>query len=69
MLTPTENQFIHKKHLIYYDRDNINNLEKDILYYLTNKNERLKIAKEGHLFALKYHTYKNRANEIINKLN
>ena len=68
MLTPVIHPLEHKKHLIYYDRENIEELSSLIDYYLENENERLKIAKEGHEYALKYHKYSDRANEIINKL-
>ena len=68
MLTPVTHPFEHKKHLVYYDRENIEELSSLIDYYLKNENERLKIAKEGHEYALKYHKYSDRANEIIDKL-
>ena len=69
MLTPVVHPFEHKKHLIYYDRENIDELSSLIDYYLKNENERLKIAKEGCEYALKYHKCSDRVKEIIGKLN
>tara|TARA_B110001452_G_C15167619_1_gene405890 strand:- start:61 stop:966 length:906 start_codon:yes stop_codon:yes gene_type:complete len=68
MLTPVVNPFEHKKHLIYYDRENIDELSLLIEYYLKNDDERKQIALEGYNYAMKYHKYSDRAKEILNHL-
>jgi len=61
-----ENILIHKKHLIYYE--NFYDIEKNILHYLNNNEERNKISNESYHYCLNNHTYKHRANEILNKI-
>lgn len=52
MITPVINNFIDKKHLIYYDINNLELLKKDLLYYLNNNNLIDKISENGYLHAL-----------------
>lgn len=66
MLTPVKNPLINKKHLIYYK--NINHLNELLIYYLNNDKERNEIAKNGHQYALKYHTFIYRTKEIIDEI-
>jgi spore maturation protein CgeB len=65
MLTPIKNPFIHKKHLIFY---NMNNLYDLLKYYLDNNKEREEIAKNGKEYSLKYHTFVYRVEEIIEEI-
>lgn len=58
--------FIHRKHLIYYNRDDLDSLMKDIVFYLDNPTERQQIARDGYLFAKKYHGNSHRIDEILN---
>ena len=69
MITPVINNFIDKKHLIYYDRNNLEILKENLLYYLNNKDLIDEISENGYLHALKYHKPEDRILEIINKLN
>ena len=59
------NPLIHKRHLIYYNRDDLDSLLNDISYYLENSQERQKIAQDGYLFAKKYHGNSHRIDEIL----
>jgi glycosyltransferase involved in cell wall biosynthesis len=68
MLTPIVNKFIDKKHLIYYNRNNLEDLKNKILFYLNNNELREQIAEEGNKYALTHHTSRNRINEIISHL-
>lgn len=68
MITPVNNPLIHKKHIIYYDRENIKELENIIDYYMVNTEERKKIAKSGFEYAMKNHKYTDRILEIIEKV-
>lgn len=66
MLMPINNKLINKKHLIFYDYNNLEDLKNKIIYYLNNEVERIKIAKEGLEYVKKYHTPKSRILEILN---
>jgi spore maturation protein CgeB len=69
MITPVINNFIDKKHLIYYDRNNLELLKENLLYYLNNKDLIDEVSENGYLHALKYHKPEDRILEIINKIN
>ena len=69
MLTPIKNPLLHQKHLVYYDRNNLEELKNILLYYLQNDNLRKKISNEGRLHAIKYHKTSDRMDEIINEIN
>ena len=68
MITPVINKFIHKKHLIYYDKKDSKKLKEELLYYLDNHKERQKISLEGYTFSNKYHKPENRIDEVIDKI-
>lgn len=68
MLTPIINPLIHKKHLIYYNRDNMPELITLLNYYLENEEERKTIAYEGMQFAKQYHNSSAKIDEIISYL-
>lgn len=59
---------VHKKHCIIYDMDNLEQLEKDILYYINNPEEAEAIAKEGQQFALRHHRAVDRVNYILEEI-
>lgn len=68
MMTPVKNPFIDGEHLVYYDRKNLPDLERKILYYLKNDEERIRIAKNGYEHAMKYHKASDRIDEILEHL-
>lgn len=56
---------INKTHLIFYDA---NDLLPIINYYIENEDLRNKIGQCGREYALKYHTFSNRLDEIMDNL-
>ena len=68
MLTPIVNPLIDKKHVVFYDRNNLEDLKTKILFYLKNPDLIEKIGKEGNSYALKYHKASNRIDEILSHL-
>lgn len=62
-----EELFEDKKNLVVYD-GTYKDLKQKIEYYLKNENERIKIAKEGNFLVLNKHTYKHRAEFILEKI-
>lgn len=68
MITPKKNPLIDRKHIVYYDRDNLEQLKGQLLYYLKNPDLARKIGKEGREYALKYHKSSDRINEILSYL-
>lgn len=69
MITPVKNKFVDGEHLIYYDVDKLDNLIERIDYYVENLDISQSIATAGYRHALKYHTAKNRMDEILQELN
>lgn len=69
MITPVKNNFVDGEHLIYYDVDKLDDLLGKIDYYMENLDESQSIATSGYNHALKYHTAKNRMDEILEELN
>jgi len=61
-----KNPLINKKHIVFYK--NSTDLKSLIDYYMINDNERIMIGKVGREYCLKYHTFKNRLDEIINAI-
>jgi len=68
MLTPIINPLIDKEHIIFYDKNNLDNLKQKIIFYLKDDNLREKIAKNGNDFVLKYHKTSDRIDEILSHL-
>jgi hypothetical protein len=64
-----EKEFEDKKHVVFYEYNNWDQLEDLINYYLENDKEREKIRKAGHEFVKKNYTYKNRWQSILKELN
>ena len=59
------NGFKDRVDVIIYDKENLNDLIEKIKYYLNNKEELKRIAKNGFNKLLKYHTSEVRAKEFI----
>jgi len=51
--------------VVIYDKENLNDLIEKIKYYLNNKEELKRIAKNGFNKLIKYHTSEVRAKEFI----
>tara|TARA_Y100000992_G_scaffold269530_1_gene209292 strand:- start:180 stop:1079 length:900 start_codon:yes stop_codon:yes gene_type:complete len=68
MLTPTKNPLLDGIHLVYYDRNNMDELMSKIDYYLKNEEERLKIAQQGYEYGKKYHSCISRIDEVIEEI-
>jgi spore maturation protein CgeB len=57
---------IHKKHIVFYHHPcEVINL---IHYYIEHEDERNQIGKEGREYVLKYHTFGNRLDEILENI-
>ena len=69
MITPVRNKFADGEHLIYYSVRKLDDLFGKIVYYLKNLDESQTIATSGYNHALKYHTAKNRMDEILEEIN
>jgi hypothetical protein len=54
---------IHKKHIVFYDHPS--EVIELINYYIEHEDERNQIGKEGRDYVLKYHTFDNRLDEIL----
>lgn len=58
-----KNKLVHKKHLVFYD--DLDELRNLIVHFVRNENERKKIGQNGREYALKYHKFTDRADEIV----
>jgi glycosyltransferase involved in cell wall biosynthesis len=65
MKTPMMNPFIHNKHLIYYDKTNLDTLADQIRRLLIDEEKRLEIANNGYRHAMSFHTTEKRIDEIL----
>ena len=63
-----EREFEDKKHVVFYQYKNWEQLEELINYYLENDKEREAIRKAGHELVKKKYTYKNRWQHILKEL-
>lgn len=59
--------FIPDEDFVYYD--SYEDLMTKVEYYLSHEKERMEIAKNGYEKIKKYHTYKNRLDEILEVIN
>ena len=57
---------INKKHIVFYE--NPNEIISLINYYVINDDERKQIGNDGREYVLKYHTFSNRLDEILEHL-
>ena len=64
-----EKEFEDKKHIVFYEYNNLKQLQELINYYLDNDEEREKIRKSGHELVKNNYTYKNRWEAILKELN
>ena len=69
MTTPVKNGFIDGEHLIYFSINKLDDLFAKIVYHLENLDNSQTIATSGYRHALKYHTAKNRMDEILEEIN
>jgi len=65
MKTPKINPLVDGKHIIYYDRENLEELKEKVAFFLKNNEVRTKIAEEGYTYTLQYHKAADRINEIL----
>jgi glycosyltransferase involved in cell wall biosynthesis len=63
-----EKEFEDKKHVVFYEYNNLNQLKQLVDYYLENDEEREKIRKAGHDLVKNNYTYRNRWQTILKKL-
>ncbi|MDR1687313.1 MAG: glycosyltransferase [Clostridiales bacterium] len=59
-------EFAEGEEIVFYDPNNLSSLTEKVNYYLRHEDERLRIAKQGFEKVKKYHTFINRAEEILN---
>lgn len=57
--------FTDGKHLAQWRQGDVEGLVKIIQYYLTNEAGREKIAEEGHRFAVEYHSFEKRMQQLL----
>jgi hypothetical protein len=63
-----EKEFENKKHLVFYEYNNLDQLKQLIDYYLEHEEEREEIRKSGHDMVKINYTYKNRLQTILKEL-
>jgi glycosyltransferase involved in cell wall biosynthesis len=64
-----EKEFEDKKHVVFYEYNNLNQLQELINYYLEHDAEREEIRRSGHELVKNNYTYKNRWQAILKELN
>jgi hypothetical protein len=64
-----EKEFEDKKHVVFYEYNNLNQLKQLIDYYLEHEKEREEIRRSGHDMVKNNYTYKNRWQTILAELN
>jgi hypothetical protein len=64
-----EKEFENKKHLVFYEYNNLDQLKQLIDYYLEHEEEREEIRRSGHDMVKTNYTYKNRWQHILKELN
>jgi glycosyltransferase involved in cell wall biosynthesis len=63
-----EKEFVDKKHVVFYEYGNFEQLKELIDYYLTHEEEREEIRKAGHELVKGNYTYRHRWQHIIKEL-
>ena len=63
-----EKEFVDKKHVVFYEYGNFQQLKELIDYYLINDEEREAIRKAGHELVKNNYTYSNRWQTILKEL-
>jgi hypothetical protein len=64
-----EKEFEDKKHVVFYEYNNLDQLKQLIDYYLEHEEEPEEIRKSGHDMVKTNYTYKNRWQHILKELN
>ncbi|MEM1110348.1 MAG: glycosyltransferase [Pseudomonadota bacterium] len=67
MLTQVVQPFVNHRHLVYYNRHNMDSLLGWIRFYLENEATRARVAMQGYQHALAHHKPADRIDEILNK--
>jgi len=67
-VTGMEKEFEDKKHLVFYEYGNFEQLKELIDYYIKHDEEREAIRKAGHELVKSKYTYKNRWQHILEEL-
>jgi len=68
MITPVIHPFLHGEHLIYYDRDHLEDLSDKITCLLENPEVRIQIANQGLNYVYEHHKPSDRIDEILSFL-
>jgi hypothetical protein len=63
-----EKEFEDKKHVVFYEYNNLDQLKQLIDYYLEHDEEREQIRRAGHELVKNSYTYKNRWQTILKEL-
>jgi glycosyltransferase involved in cell wall biosynthesis len=63
-----EKEFEDKKHVVFYEYNNLDQLKQLVDYYLEHEEEREEIRKSGHELVKNNHTYKNRWEHILKEI-
>jgi hypothetical protein len=63
-----EKEFEDKKHVVFYEYNNLDQLKELVDYYLEHDEEREQIRKAGHELVKNNYTYKNRWQKILKEL-
>ena len=69
MLTPLYNRLDHEKHLVYYSKQNKEDLKNKIIFYLNNINKAQTIASNGYNHARQHYTPTGIINQMLKNLN
>jgi spore maturation protein CgeB len=57
--------YIDGRHVVYWSKENLDDLIKKIFYYLDNAEEREKIAAEGHKMVHENYRYIDRCRKLL----
>ena len=68
MIMPVKEPFVHEKHLVYFDKNNLLQLKYKLKYYLENELEAAKIAEEGYNHVLNNHRPRHRIQEMVDEI-
>jgi len=65
MATPMPHPFLHREHLVYYDRTDMAGLVNEIERYLADDAARTSIARAGYEHAMAHHRASHRIDQVI----
>jgi hypothetical protein len=63
-----EKEFVDRKHVVFYEYGNFDQLKELVDYYLTHEEEREEIRKAGHELVKNNYTYRHRWQHILKEL-